>query len=157
MRSTDRFYRTIRAVVVREVDPEGIETPLPVADNGPGYWWQFQDDEENWKNFTRLQCYRINRAYLKQLSDFKLICSYENNQNYIASKTYKISFSQMTQKNVHTNRPARPIRCIGFTPILQHGDEFGMDSSPHRLRSQQLTWWDLCKHADQQIGWGASE
>ena len=156
MNSTDNFYCTIRAVVAYHVDPKGIQKPLPPADHSPGFWWQYQDDNNAWKNYTRLQCYRINIAFLNGKEEFRLFCNYEGQSGYIRTSEHSIDFSNMIQKNVNTNREPRAIRCMGFTPILQHCDEIDMSLSIHRARSQQLTWYDFCKHADERMGWGAS-
>ena len=118
MNSTDKFYRTIRAVVACHVDPKGIEKAFPPADNGSGFWWQYQDDNMAWKNYTRLQCYRINLAFLNGKEEFRLVCNYENQSGYMRTKEYNINFSKMTQKNLSTKYEPRTIRCIGFTPIL---------------------------------------
>ena len=129
----------------------------PPADNGAGFWWQCKDDNNAWKNYTRLQCYRINLAFLDGKKEFRLVCNYEGTSGYIRSSEYSINFSNMTQKNVKTTYEPRSIRCMAFTPILQHDDDMDMSTAMHRQRSQQLTWYDVCKHADKRMGWGASE
>ena len=156
MNTTDTFYRTTPAVVACHVDPKGIDKALPPADNGAGFWWQYQDDKMAWKNYTRLQCYKINLAFLDGREEFRLSCNYTNGLGFLRTSEYRINFSTMTQQNVRSKNGPRAIRCMAFTPILQFCDDIDMSLSLHRARSLQLTWYDFIKHADERLGWGAS-